>query len=427
STDLALLANDQGRLAVEKLAQGEIEAILPAKGTLFVRTQNGQRFAVCPQYLRLKGRDISVSETDFSDQFAEALIQASDTRSRILELQRGASLVESTDEKRALFNEVQTLRDSSQKNVLIAEGGRGSRIEIEVMQISEYYFSDELSFQRRVGIYFDRIFSYVTDYPLGGTTSGGVFPAIVGTFFLTLIMSVIVAPLGVVVALYLSEYARNGLLLSWVRIAVNNLAGIPSIIYGVFGLGFFVYFVGGRVDQFLFAENLPSPTYGTGGILWASLSLALMTLPVVIVSTEQSLRSVPRHIRDASMALGASKWQTIWRVVLPYATPGLLTGLILAVARAAGEVAPLMLLGVTRLAPQILLSAEAPFIHFERKFMHLGYHVYDLTFHSSNSIEAVPFLFKTALLLVGLIFLMNFSAVIARRLLMEQQRKLGGN
>jgi phosphate transport system permease protein len=227
-------------------------------------------------------------------------------------------------------------------------------------------------------------------------------------------MSVAVVPFGVVAAIYLREYSKQGPLVRAVRIAVNNLAGVPSIVFGVFGLGFFVYFVGGSIDSLFFPERLPTPTYGTGGILWASLTLALMTVPVVIVSTEEALAAVSRGAREASLAAGASKWQTIQRIVLPASVPGIITGLVLAMARGAGEVAPLMLVGVVKLAPTLPLDTVAPFIHLERKFMHLGFHIYDLGFQSPDSEAAKPMVFATTLLLIGLVVVLNASAILLR-------------
>jgi phosphate transport system permease protein len=223
-----------------------------------------------------------------------------------------------------------------------------------------------------------------------------------------------VAPFGVVTALYLREYAKQGPLVSFIRICVNNLAGVPSIVYGVFGLGFFCYILGGSIDQIFYPERLPSPTYGTGGILWASLTLALLTVPVVIVSTEEALAAVPRSMREGSLACGGSKWQTIWRIVLPSAAPGVMTGLILAMARGAGEVAPLMIVGVVKLAPELPIDFTAPFVHFDRSFMHLGFHIYDVGFQSRNSEAGRPMVFVTTLLLISLIVSLNAFAIIVR-------------
>jgi phosphate transport system permease protein len=229
-----------------------------------------------------------------------------------------------------------------------------------------------------------------------------------------MLMVVLVVPFGVLAALYLREYARQGLLTSAVRIAVNNLAGVPSIVFGVFGLGFFCYIVGGGLDELLFGARLPTPTFGTGGILWAALTLALLTLPVVIVATEEALAAVPGSMREGSYACGASKWQTIRRIVLPRAMPGIMTGLILAIARGAGEVAPLMLVGAVKLAPELPLDGHFPFVHLERSFMHLGFHIYDLGFQSQNSEAAKPMVFTTTLLLIGLVVLLNVAAVRMR-------------
>ncbi|MGQ0554117.1 MAG: phosphate ABC transporter permease PstA, partial [Planctomycetota bacterium] len=223
-----------------------------------------------------------------------------------------------------------------------------------------------------------------------------------------------VAPFGVITALYLREYARQGRIVAAVRICVNNLAGVPSIVYGVFGLGFFAYFLGGAIDQLFFPERLPSPTFGTGGLLWSSLTLALLTVPVVIVATEEALAAVPRSMREGSLACGASKWQTIQRIVLPRAMPGIMTGFILALARGAGEVAPLMLVGAVKLAPELPLDGHFPFLHLERSFMHLGFHIYDLGFQSQNSEAAKPMVYTTTLLLIGLVVVLNVTAITVR-------------
>jgi phosphate transport system permease protein len=176
---------------------------------------------------------------------------------------------------------------------------------------------------------------------------------------MVLIMSVIVTPFGVIAAIYLKEYAKQGFVTRTIRIAVNNLAGVPSIVYGVFGLGFFVYFLGGNIDEIFFQAKLPSPTFGQPGLMWASLTLAILTVPVVIVATEEGLSRIPRAMREGSLALGATKAETLWRTVIPMAAPAMMTGLILAVARAAGEVAPLMMVGVVKLAPALAVDSVA--------------------------------------------------------------------
>jgi len=223
-------------------------------------------------------------------------------------------------------------------------------------------------------------------------------------------------------ALYLREYAKQGPFVRTVRIAVNNLAGVPSIVFGMFGLGFFIYFIGGTIDQLFYPELLPTPTWGTGGILWASLTLALLTVPVVIVSTEEALASIPRGVREASLALGSTKWQTIRRIVLPAATPGILTGVILAMARGAGEVAPLMITGVVKLAPNLPLDSIFPFFHLDRKFMHLGFNIYDVGFQSPNVEAALPMVYMTTFLLIAIVVLLNISAMVIRNKLRDKYK-----
>jgi phosphate transport system permease protein len=284
--------------------------------------------------------------------------------------------------------------------------------------------ANDLSHLSKLGIYLSRLWEFVADDPRESNTEGGIFPAIFGTVMMVLVMSILVVPLGVITALYLREYAKQGWLVRAVRVAVNNLAGVPSIVFGVFGLGFFVYGLGGSIDKLFFAESLPTPTYGTGGILWASLTLALLTVPVVVVATEEALGAVARSQREASLAMGATKWQTLWNVVLPSASPGILTGLILAIARGAGEVAPLMLTGVVKLAPSMPLDGTFPFFHLDRKFMHLGFHIYDVGFQSPNSEAAKPMVFMAALLLLLVVVLLNLFALNLRRKLRE---RLGGS
>ena len=274
--------------------------------------------------------------------------------------------------------------------------------------------SNQLGLGAAASVYVSRWWEFLTDEPREANSAGGVFPAIFGTIAMTLIMTILVVPFGVLAALYMREYAKQGFLISAVRIAVNNLAGVPSIVFGVFGLGFFCYFVGVRVDELLFRAELPNPTFGKGGILWASLTLALLTLPVVIVATEEALAAVPNSMREGSYACGATKWQTIRRIVLPRALPGIMTGVILAISRGAGEVAPLMLVGAVKLAPELPVDGVFPYVHAQRSFMHLGFHVYDLGFQSQNSEAAKPMVFTTTLLLIAIIVLLNVVAIRVR-------------
>ena len=298
----------------------------------------------------------------------------------------------------------------------------GREKELRTLDIYRAYAANDLGWGARVAVYAERLWEFFADDPRESNTEGGIFPAIFGTVMMVFVMSLIVVPLGVLAALYLREYAKQGTLVRTVRIAVNNLAGVPSIVFGVFGLGFFVYFVGGGIDRIFFPEALPTPTFGTGGILWASLTLALLTVPVVIVASEEALAAVPRSMREASLAMGATKFQTILRVVLPAAAPGILTGLILAMARGAGEVAPLMLTGVVKLAPELPLDGFFPFFHLDRKFMHLGFHIYDVGFQSPNVEAAKPMVYTTTIFLLVIVVLLNLTAIIVRNKLRERYK-----
>jgi phosphate transport system permease protein len=291
---------------------------------------------------------------------------------------------------------------------------------IPLSLIVRVYAPNSFGWFDKIGFFIAKGWEFIWEEPREANTEGGVFPAIFGTVMMVMIMSLMATPLGVLAAFYLREYARQGPMVSAVRIAVNNLAGVPSIVFGVFGVGFFIYFIGGSIDSFFFSEALPTPTYGTGGILWASLTMALLTVPVVIVSTEEGLASVSGGIREASLAVGATKFETTWRVVLPAVMPSILTGLILAMARAAGEVAPLMITGVVKLAPSLPVDGIWPFLHLERKFMHLGFHIYDVGFQSPNVDAARPMVFTTTLLLIVIVLMLNFAAVLLRNRLRKR-------
>lgn len=312
-------------------------------------------------------------------------------------------------------------KENGRFSVVVRAAGDREK-ELPVAAIVRAFLPNQMSWSERLGLYLTRLWEFVWEEPRESNTEGGVFPAIFGTVMMVLIMSVVVAPFGVLAALYLREYAKQGPLVRAVRIAVNNLAGVPSIVFGVFGLGFFVYFLGGNIDRLFFADALPAPTFGTGGIMWASLTLALMTVPVVIVATEESLSAIPSEWRQGSLALGATKWETIRKIVLPGALPGILTGMILAMARGAGEVAPLMITGVVKLAPTLPLDSYWPFFHLERKFMHLGFHIYDVGFQSPNVEAAKPMVFTTTLLLIAIILLLNITAIFIRNRLRSRLR-----
>lgn len=319
-----------------------------------------------------------------------------------------------------LAAEAAALRQEQMKNTLQYKLAGGAARSQAVGEVISYMRPNDLGVLGKTGWFIRNGWDFLTGEPRESNTEGGIFPAIFGTFVMTLIMSVLVTPFGVLAAIYLREYAKQGIVVRAVRISVNNLAGVPSIVFGVFGLGFFIYTLGATIDQWFFSSNLPTPTFGTGGILWSAFTLALLTLPVVIVASEEALGAVPRGVREAALACGASKWQTIQRVVLPSALPGILTGVILSMARGAGEVAPLMLVGVVKLAPSLPLDLVSPFVHAERKFMHLGFHIFDLGFQSPDSEAAKPMVFATTLLLILLVVVLNLAAILLRNRLRKR-------
>ena len=310
--------------------------------------------------------------------------------------------------------EIRAKNEALARDLALFETADGTPLAIPMSEIVKSWRPNTMSGLGKLGSYLNNLWRFLSDEPREANTEGGIYPALFGTVLMVLLMSVFVTPFGVIAAVYLREYAKQGPLVRLVRIAVNNLAGVPSIVYGVFGLGFFVYLVGGSLDDLFFPEAKPAPTFGTPGLLWASLTLALLTVPVVIVSTEEGLTRIPKETREGSLALGATKAETLFKVVLPIASPSILTGMILAVARAAGEVAPLMLVGVVKLAPTLPVDGNFPFLHLERKFMHLGFHIYDVGFQSPNVDAARPLVYATALLLVVIIVVLNLTAITLR-------------
>lgn len=323
-----------------------------------------------------------------------------------------------------IAKELDQYRDDGRRDSAVFESIEGRQITISLDKIVHATRPNDMNVLQKMGTYVGNLWLFLSGDPREANTEGGVFPAIFGTVLMVLMMTVMVAPLGVIAAIYMREYAKQGVVTQTVRIAVNNLAGVPSIVYGVFGLGFFVYFLGGNIDSLFFPEAAPAPVFGTPGLLWASLTLALLTLPVVIVATEEGLTRIPRALKEGSLALGATKAETLWRVVIPMASPSIMTGIILAIARAAGEVAPLMLVGVVKLAPTLPLDLNAPFLHLERKFMHLGFHVYDVGFQSPNVEAARPLVYATAFLLVTVVVILNLTAVTIRNRLREKYKAL---
>ena len=360
-----------------------------------------ERLRLQARKLELQGRMTAEAQADMDAERAELNARYQDIEARL------AGLHQAVD------------RDS-----LTARDATGKTLEIRLGKVVHAYQPNAMGPVAKVGFYFSKIWEFLSDDPREANTEGGIFPAIFGTVMMTLIMAIIVTPFGVLAAVYLREYAPQGVVTRLIRIAVNNLAGVPAIVYGVFGLGFFVYVLGGSLDRLFFPEALPAPTLGTPGLLWASLTLALLAVPVVIVATEEGLARIPLALREGSLALGATKAETLWKIVLPMASPAMMTGMILAVARAAGEVAPLMLVGVVKLAPSLPVDGNYPYLHLDQKIMHLGFHIYDVGFQSPNVEAARPLVYATALLLVLVIALLNLSAVAIRNHLREKYKAL---
>ncbi|KGE03425.1 phosphate ABC transporter permease PstA [Pseudohaliea rubra] len=423
------------------LASDILEQHMPPSATVLERSEWGPLFGYP---LALRDGDVTQVDGDgpaLRAALAKALEATAIARERLRALEQGPLAAASTalarlpandasgvDEVLKTLAQLETerrvLRAVVDRYVLRLALANGQRVEQPLATVLRAYQPNALAFPARVGLYLQRLWDFVSGAPREGNTDGGVFPAIFGTVALVLLTAVLVTPLGVLAAVYLHEYARQGPLTRLVRIAVNNLAGVPSLVFGVFGLGFFVYVLGGELDSLFFADRLPSPTFGSPGLLWASLTLALLTLPVVVVATEEGLARIPRSVREGSLALGATRAETLWRVVLPMATPAMMTGLVLAVARAAGEVAPLMLVGVVKLAPTLPVSEHFPYLHLEQKFMNLGFHIYDIGFHSPDPDATRSLVFATAFLLVAIILVLNLAAVILRHRLRERYKSL---
>ena len=424
--------------------QADIASISEAKNIYRLeRLEYGIAFGY-PTAIRLSdGTVVEVTDSSFESTLARLCGEASERRSQIEKIekieigrinsrltdlrisQKGDSTPSAEAAKldldyQKLAAQATRLRTEQGAIALIYKTPTGVERTLSLGDLVSYSKPNQLTLLDKVLLFSHNIWSFLSENPREANTEGGIFPAIFGTFAMTLLMSLAVVPFGVVAAIYLREYAKQGFFVHCVRIAVNNLAGVPSIVFGVFGLGFFVYFVGGSIDQLFFGKYLPTPTFGTGGVFWAALTLALMTVPVVIVATEEAMAAVSRGIREGSLSCGASKWQTIQRIVLPASLPGILTGLVLAMARGAGEVAPLMLVGVVKLAPSLPLDGDFPFAHLERKFMHLGFHIYDLGFQSPDSEAAKPMVFATALLLILLVITLNLAAILTREKLRKK-------
>ncbi|CUW23065.1 Phosphate transport system permease protein PstA [Serratia grimesii] len=356
----------------------------------------------------LRLREKSLQHSEQLDARAQASINA-----ERLELQR---------QYRVLSERLDGLNRDRHRDALLLRDMHGQVHTIALSQVRDAWYPNAMNTTQKLVHWGEQVKKFLSDSPREANTEGGVFPAIFGTVLMVILMSIVVMPFGVIAAVYLHEYAGNNVLTRLIRIAVVNLAGVPSIVYGVFGLGFFVYMIGGTIDQLFFPESLPNPTFGTPGVLWAALTLALLTLPVVIVATEEGLSRIPASLRQGSLALGASRAETLWRIVLPMAAPAMMTGLILAVARAAGETAPLMLVGVVKSVPVLPVDDIFPYLHLERKFMHLSFQIYDMAFQSPSVEAARPLVFATAFLLVVIVVGLNLAAMGIRHSLRERYR-----
>ncbi|TNF34406.1 MAG: phosphate ABC transporter permease PstA, partial [Gammaproteobacteria bacterium] len=330
--------------------------------------------------LRLKQRRLEID-----GQLTEAAMQALEAEKLAL-----------GEEYEVLVKELEALYSQLDRDAVVMQAMNGVERSIPLGRVVMAARPNAMGLFDKLVFYVAKLWEFISDEPREANTEGGIFPAIFGTISMVFLMTILVTPLGVVAAVYLREYASQGFLTRLVRISVNNLAGVPSIVYGVFGLGFFVYFLGGSIDELFYPEAAPAPVFGSPGLMWASLTLALLTLPVVIVATEEGLARIPKSLREGSLALGATKAETLWRVILPMSSPAIMTGIILAIARAAGEVAPLMLVGVVKLAPTLPLDGNYPFLHLERKFMHMGFHIYDVGFQSPNVEAARPLVYATS-------------------------------
>lgn len=359
--------------------------------------------------LRLDGRKLDLTDPTPEQREAE-------------EARMAAARVGLDREYAVLRAELDAIYQSTRRDTLRMRISDGREVDLSLATIVRVTAPNAMSVPQKLLQYMERLWEFLSTPPREANTEGGIFPAIFGTVTMVFVMSIMVTPFGILAAIYLREYARQNMMTRIIRISVYNLAGVPSIVYGVFGLGFFVYFLGGNLDRMFYEASLPTPTFGTPGLFWASLTLALLTLPIVIVSTEEGLARIPSTIRQGSLALGATKSETLWKVIVPLATPAMMTGLILAIARAAGEVAPLMLVGVVKLAPTLPIDATFPFIHLDRKIMHLGFHIYDVGFQSPSAEAARPLVYATALVLVLLIVILNLSAISIRNRLRERYR-----
>lgn len=411
---LVSITNSDGRKTTGDAAWDSFKSLIAYHGQLYEQLVDIQKDKIGSINYAVEGLRLERRRLELKNALTDA------------DIQRLAQERKDLDQKyELLLADMQKLQKLSESlGVAELEVMGGKLVQLPVSKVVAATMPNAMGAFAKTGEFFHKIWEFLSTDPREANTEGGIFPAIFGTVTLVFIMTFLVMPFGVMAAVYLREYAKDGVIVRMVRVSVNNLAGVPSIVYGVFGLGFFVYIVGQGIDHAFYQEALPSPTFGTSGLLWAALTLALLTLPVVIVSTEEGLARVPRAIREGSLALGATKIETLWRTVLPMASPAIMTGLILAIARAAGEVAPLMLVGVVKLAPSLPVDGNAPFVHLDQKIMHLGFHIHDVGFQSPNIEAAQPLVYATAFLLVLIVISLNISAIAIRNRLRERFKSL---
>jgi phosphate transport system permease protein len=416
------LETKQGRKAVAEIVRSEVG---PNGERLSVKL--GNRDVEGLEFAWIDVRDLVKVETPAEAAVVERMTWG-DFHGYLVAVKTPEGEAATTDDERfaALDDAIdaQTKKEKGLGAETLWRTAAGREVKLTAGELVAAWRPNKMGFFAKLGHYLAGVWEFVSGEPRESNTEGGIWPAIFGTCLMVVLMSIAVVPFGVMAAIYLHEYAKQGPLVRLVRIAIANLAGVPSIVFGLFGLGFFVYTVGGSLDRLFFDDRLPNPTFGTGGILWGALTLALLTVPVVIVATEEALAAVPSANREGALALGSTKWEMIRRVVLPHAMPGVLTGMILAVARGAGEVAPLMLTGAVKLAKDMPFDAAAPYVHLDRKFMHLGFHIYDLGFQSPNVEAAKPMVYATTLLLILLVVALNVTAIVVRAKL---RRKLEGH
>ena len=398
-------------------------------GAAEITLDNGQRFFLNPLAILEDNNPISLSELWRYQQQTDAIKQQifnikeghlSETHRRIAELNRtgvaqdAPARVRLEEQFYEYHQSIQKLNEGLNAYQLFSVDAEGMQTYIPLASVKHISFPNQMNVFGKLAYAVNQVWTFLTESPKQGNPTGGIFPALFGTILMVLIMTVLVTPFGVLAAIYLSEYAPNNGFTSIVRIGVSNMAGVPTIVYGVFGLGFFVYGIGGGIDAIFYSDTLPSPTFGAPGLFWASLTMALLTLPVVVVATEEGLQRVPNGIRASSYALGATKAETIWYTVLPIASPGVMTGVILAIARAAGEVAPLMLVGAVKFAPTLPVDGTFPYLHLDRQFMHLGVLIFDGAFHSQTNTQGSSMMFAACLLLLICVFGLNLIAINLR-------------